>query len=165
MLPFSFLPSLFPTFTTPLFSSHFTLISFILCPFLVLPIHEVILYIQRLRLYLEFATQLFSYLYLLGNSFVERFYCIRPPDLKNAKHSLHVLSGFIYVCLSGRIIFSIHERNFYLDTRSMYQFDTYILFSSVRFTLRLVDSIFSIHHRIDLKFCNLFDNIFDCEKI
>lgn len=77
----------------------------------------------------------------------------RPPDLKSTVHSVHVLSRFIYVCLSGRIIFSIHERNLYLDTRSTYQLDTYILYL-LRFTLRLVDSIFSIHRRIDLKFCN-----------
>lgn len=165
MLPSFPLLSLFPAFTSSLFSSHFTLTGFTLWFFSRstnirgYPLHSATTSLSGV------ATQLFSCLYLPGSSLVERFYCIRPPDLKNTEHSLHVLSGFIYVCLSGRIIFSIHERNLYLDTRSTYQFDTFILSSSFRFTLRLVDSIFSIHRRIDLKFCNLFDNIFDCQKI
>lgn len=51
-----------------------------------------------------------------------------------------------------------------LSRYSKYVSTWYVYSISVRFTVRLVDSIFSIRHRIDLIFCNWLDNIFGCQK-
>lgn len=79
----------------PLFFPHFTLTGFTLWFFSCstgargYPLHSATTSLSRV------VTQLFSCFYLPESSLVEHFYCVRPPDLKNAEHSPHVLSGFI----------------------------------------------------------------------